>query len=446
MNRRAAPSAAVFLLALASASRAADAPAVVRFSMQGGVPISPLLYGLNYDWDKVPKEELPAFLAAMARTAHETLIRYPGGWNAERYDWARNAEVGAKAPDRAGADPEAILAAGSAVSFITPSAEAVARAERIPDVAAASAALAARYGARVLYWEIGNEWWLQRGAKQRADVREKNRRNYAVLLSAAVPAMKAASPSIRIYATGDWRSPEDFKVLQEETSPAAWALLDGVSVHPYCGTTDPQSRCANLPAMLDAVRRATGKKNVYASEWAAVLHQNVDDFGMRNASLTVDALTLLAQAGVTLGAYWPPVKNVPALAFASGDYRRDFATGLAFGWMAANYRGLALPTSGDLTAAVARDGATVRAIVPAGDAGPRTVRLALTGTGLTRVVEAQVMFSQKPKDRERGRIAQIVPLPTRVVREGGETYAEFRLNPGTPGRGSALEIARVALR
>jgi hypothetical protein len=198
--------------------------------------------------------------------------------------------------------------------------------------------------------------------------------------------------------------------------------------------------------MLDAVRRATAKKNVYASEWAAVLRQNVDDFGMRNATLTVDALRRLAEAGVTLGAYWPPVKNVPALAFASGNYRRDFATGLAFGWMATNYRGLALPTSGDLTAAVARDGAIVRAVVPAGDSGPRTVRLALTGTGLTRVVEAEVMFSPTPNDRRRSRNARVVPLPTRVVRAGGETYAEFWLNPGTPGRGSALEIARLAFQ
>ena len=66
-------------------------------------PISPLLYGVNYVWHLVPAAEFRQFDEMVRDLAHSSLVRYPGGWAAEWYDWATNTEPGnKKPPERSG--------------------------------------------------------------------------------------------------------------------------------------------------------------------------------------------------------------------------------------------------------------------------------------------------------------------------------------------------------
>jgi hypothetical protein len=425
---------------------AVAAPMVITISETGGVPISPYLYGINYDWNQVPIAEFSSFATAMAQTAHYTLARYPAGWNAEKYNWGDNTESGKRLPALPGIDPATFLSSVPAASFITPSARAIADPGAIPQVVATSAQLVAKYGNTVAYWEIGNEWWLQSGAKKNPAKLQQNLQNYAALLAAVVPVLKSKNASIKIFATVDWMMPGDVATLRQLTGPA-WAQIDGISVHPYCGTADPQRDCSALPEKLAAIRAAAGKQTLYASEWAVAKKLSTDDFGIRNASYTIAALQDLAFSGVGYGAYWPPVKVLPSLAFTSADYRTPFATGLAFGWMSQYYEGTALHTGGPLAAVAARDGATTTVIIPSGNLGSQTVQIALSGTGLSKIVSASVMYSAAPDDEKKAsRIAVIVPLPASITTGAdGSSFAQFTVDPGTANRGSQFEIVRVTL-
>jgi hypothetical protein len=422
------------------AAPAQDRTATITISQAGGVPISPLLYGVNYQWDKVPASEFASYRAAMSGIAHASLSRYLGGWGAEHYDWSSNLESGKWGAGQPGEAPEGFLEAVPAASFITPSARAISHPEMIPETTAETAALVARYGGRVAYWEIGNEWWLQSGARLNPQKRARNLAGYARLLASVVPAMKNADPNIKVFAMADWTAPDEVARLRALTGPA-WAQIDGISVHTYCGTTDSARLCTNLPAGITAIRQASGKTLIYASEWAAVRGMNPDDDGMRNAELTVRALGDMADAGIDLAAYWPPVKAVPALAFVGPDYRMPSATGVAFGWMAQYYEGTALPTGGDVPALAARDGGRLTVIVLGGNRGPMRVRILLDGTGMTRVDSAAVLYAVGGEMGAAGRAAGEQDLPVSIVTADGRGYMEFEINSG-----GSDDIARVTLR
>jgi hypothetical protein len=409
----------------------------------GGTPISPLLYGVNYVWDKIPAPDFAAYRAAMDGIAHATLSRYLGGWGAESYDWAANEEVGKRAAAVAGEAPGPFVSAVPAASFITPSVAAVKNPSYVGQTAQFDAHLVLTYGARVKYWEIGNEWWLQGGAKKNAARRAANLANYAALVAVAAPAMKAADPSVRIFVMADWTAPDEIRRMRG-LAGRGWDAVDGVSVHSYCGTMGSTRRCDSLPAVIAAVRQASGKQLIYASEWAAVKKINPDDEGIRNAAYTVNALGAMAAAGIQLGAYWPPVREVPDLSFCSADFRTAYATGIAFGWMSQYYEGTALAATGGALAA--RQGDEVTLIVPSGDAGPQRFRLLLDGTGLDKVVSAAVLFTEAGQAGAAGWQGYVANLPVAISQAGGASYAVFELDTGGAARGAAYEIARITLR
>ena len=430
----------VFLPPPTGLPRAAPAPiAQVSLSMTPVAEISPLIYGVNYVWDSVPAEELRQFDAAMRSVARYTLARYPGGWAAEWYDWAANREVGGRAyVERPGPDPASFLSVVPQASFIVPSAAAIRDPSQIPVLARYSADLVRRYGGRVTIWEIGNEWWMQRGAQRNPFARQQNLATYAALVAAVAPAMKAANPHIDIYATGDWVEPQEFRGLRDMVG-AAWSSVDGISIHTYCGELDPERLCSQILQRADTIRSVTGKTKLYDSEWARARRINAENYGMRNAYRMMDAIQDLAMARMTAAAYWPPTKAVPAIAFVSDDLRQAYATGAVFGWMSQYYRGQALRVSGELPAAAARSGATVTLFIAADATGHRIVRVPLAGTGLERVASAEVMFGAE--DPRRSWVVEVASLPTTL--RGGAL--ELELNPGTPGRGAGWEFARVTL-
>jgi hypothetical protein len=429
-------------------AHAAERPVEVGLSMTPVAAINPHLFGVNYVWHLVSDDEYPRFSAAMQDLTHARLMRYPGGWAAEWYDWESNREVeGNMRPERPGVDPETFLALAPEASFVVPSAHAIRDASQIGTDVATAVTLVRRFGNRVKRWEIGNEWWLQRGAKNDPAMRERNLVAYAGLVAAVAPAMRAANPAIEIYATGDWTEPQDFATLRRLVGARAWAAVGGLSIHPYCGTLEAGTLCSLLPERIAAIRTQGGKEKIYASEWSLGLAINRDNFGIRNANQLVAAVQDLAFARIDAAAYWPPVKAVPAFAFVSASYDQLFATGYLFGWMSRYYRGQALSTTGPLPAAAARSGDEVTLFVPSMNNGRLTVRIPLGGTGLSRVVSAEVMVAADTVDHDRARIVHIAPLPTTLgYRPDGAADVAFDLNPGTPDRGKAWEIARITLR
>lgn len=435
---------------------AAQAPApptpqkviTLHLSTKGQTRISPLLYGINYDWNAVPGGETTAFSNAMLSVAHTQIVRYPGGWNAEKYNWSNNTEI----PWRhfspiPGATADGILQHFPQASFITPSAVAIQNPAMTNRVAQLSEQLVSKYGDRVKIWEIGNEWFLQRGAKQHPEILQENLSRYAMLLNTVVPRMKAANPSIHIYVVAEWNSKKDAERLRQLTRRDVWAQIDGIAIHPYCGMKDDASSCALLQQRVAEIQSATHKHDIYSSEWAVVRNHTEDDFGIRNANYTLMAIRNLAMAGVEIGAYWPPVREIPALAFVSKDFNSAYPTGIVFGWMSEAYEGVALRVTGDADAAAARNNDTITVFVPSGEQGPELVRIDLTGMHLKGSASGTVLFSEQPDNIQTSWKASQAPLSVKLTTEAdGKRYAEFSLDPATPGRGSSYEIARIALR
>ncbi len=446
-----------FLLPFALLSTAFERPVVavapvrtvtLHLALGASVPISPTLYGVNYDWNAIPSTMTQQFARTMHVTAEVHTVRYPGGWNAEHYDWLNNKEQQWRhySPIQ-GASPAQILHDFSGVTFITPSLSAITNPSMDERVATISEALVKQYGDRVKVWEIGNEWFLQRGAKHNRQILQQNIDRYAELLDVVVPRMKRANPRIRIYVAAEWNDKSDTLRLHRLTDPGVWAQIDGIAIHPYCGMTPDESSCTTLQQRIADVRSATGKQNIYASEWAVVRSHTDDDFGIRNANFTLIAIRNLTMARVKYAAYWPPAREIPALSFVSRSLDQPYATGIVFGWMSHYYEGAALTVTGDSDAAAADDHGNVTIFVPSAEQGPERVRIELNGTHLHHIVVSRVLSSGEPNDIHVSWRAHESPLPVTPTQDPhGGRYAEFILDPGTEGRGSAYEIARVTLR
>lgn len=443
---------AVALAVGRSRADASDA-AVITLSTTPVAPISPFIYGINYDWNKVPAERFPAWNRALQSVAHYTLVQYPGGWNPEHYDWATNAEPSWRNVSRngfgdimgrPGIDPDTLLASVPAADFVTPSLPAIQDPGRIPEIVATAQTLVRKYGDKVRIWDIGNEWWLQRGAKRRPRIRAENLRRYAALVAAIVPAMKAVDPAIAIYAGADWRDPQQFAALRELVGASAWAMLDGVSVHTYCNDLDPP--CSSIPSAAATIRSLAAKDRIFDSQWFFTRRGMADDYGIKNANHLVLAIRDLAWARMEGAIIWPVTDFIPELNFVSADYAQPFASGVLFGWMAQYYEGQALPTGGAIPAAAARSAQGVSVFVPSNGPGLRQVRIALAQTGLSHVASAQVLYAEDPEDPDRSRLPQIASLPISIRQTEDGPEVAFTLNPGTAGRGSGWEIARVTLQ
>ncbi len=446
------------LLSLAAAAAAGPADAQPGALIPGAahlvvaaapaIPIDPRLFGVNYVWHLVPAGVFAAFTVAMRGPVGATLMRYPGGWAAERYDWASNTESelsDSQAAHGPGVGPAAFLAVAPAAIFVTPSVPAIRDPGQVEPVAQLSASLVHRFAGRGGRWEFGNEGWLQRGAKHAPAARAQNLASYAALVARAAPAMRAAAPGARIYATVEWTHPEDAATLRHLVGPAGWAAVDGISIHPYCGTLEAETLCSLLPERAAQIRAASGRTSLYASEWSLGPRVTADDYGVRNANQMVGAFGLLAEARLDAAAYWPPVRAVPGTALLSADCATVFATGALFGWMARSFRGAMLAVSGDLPASAAREDRRLSLVVPSMGDGPRTVTIDLPGQPVTHIVEAEVMHAADTADPDRSRHVNTTTLPATLRHGPVGPQLSFTLNPGTPGRGDGWEIARVVL-
>jgi hypothetical protein len=485
--------AALIALALAAPAEAQTAYSLA-LTTTVVAPINPLIYGVNYVWNNDPNNAISSWLRSMKSPVGAKLYRYPGGWPGEWYDWLNfhhntlldGSSISYTSP---GANPTNFLSdiAGVPATFMLPTQQVISlnAGTKAATVTADILALVgqhlaqlALWGGSVARWEIGNEWWLQAGAITSASRLTLNAQRYAALLATAVPVIKAAYPSIKLYATADWQTTgatgDQFLLLKAlvNAGPVAnpcsgffsgsqltacnsvfanvWANIDGISIHPYCGTIE-FPLCASIPQAVSIIKSETGKSDIYASEWS-VSHQYsipagqtaTTDYGIKNASATIFALARLAAAGVQEAAYWPDVGLVPNIALLDTDYT-PLATGYAFGWMSQYYQGSALQVTGDLPAVAARSSAGVTFIFPSQAIGPATVNLSLAGSGLTKVASAQVIWTASPDSLNLSQNVTVSTLPYTLA----NGVLTFSVNIGTKKsttRGMNWEIARITLQ
>jgi hypothetical protein len=394
----------------------------------------------------------------MSSVAVYRLARFPDGWGAEYYDWQTNHMNGnygdIKGP---GVDANTFTAQVPQTSAVTHSMDYIKNPTdaQLKSTVEQTSQIVKQYANRIKIWEIGNEWWRERGGEKNLQVRAVDLTRYAKLVAAVAPAMKQAAQSvgqnIEVFATVDWTAPDESSTLVSKVQAIdgkAWNSVDGISVHTYVGmTTEPH--LSKLSPCLSKIAAATQRNNFYASEWSVTARRTRDDYGIRNANYTALALQSMVLAGITRGCYWPPMLNVQDTIFVSDNYQQPYATGLLYGWMSQYYEGQALATSGTMSAAAARLNGGVNIIVPSQNSGLRHIQIPLSGVGLSHVVSAQVMYSDNPDDQQLSRIVKVVPLPTFITVDNTSAcprlMLNFYLNPGTANRGSNWEIARISL-
>jgi hypothetical protein len=467
--------------------------ATIKISMLPVANISPLLYGVAYDWDVNPGQTFGQWQQAMQNVAHYKMAQFGGGWNAEHYEWGKNqcppyCESNScydptKQP--AGVDPSVFVAMVPEAQFIIPDSPVVKeddsekRKTAVIGVTRTARSIVASYShgiKPVRNFIIGNEWWIERGALNSSETTAKNLSRYAELLSSVVPAMKQVNPSIQIYALADWLNPEEYTQIRAQVGEAVWQQLDGVAIHAYLQTVSGEGKhkhvtSAQLVNQVDKVRRYSGKDVVFDPQWSLTPAPDGGKappaFGIQNANQLVLALQQMAFARIYGAMIWPAVGYVDEIDFFDAKYRNGepfggnfafpHASGILFGWMSQYYEGQALSTSGDMPAAAALQNRMdtlqgsmhpqVTIIVPSLSQGLVRVQIPLAETPLRQAVSAEVMYSDNPGDKNLSRFVKVVTLPTFITSDPqGKPTLNFYLNPGGAKRGTSAEIARVTLR
>ncbi len=462
----------------------------ISISMQPQTAISNLMYGVNYVWTTTPASQFPSWIYQMTGYATQpsapaSLFRYPGGIDGEYYDWVTNEMYPGAPTYTAPGEPAdefleyipslGILSNPRAASFVLSTRDVIEAKTpaQIPELITQQVdnylAILSLYNGDTRFWEFGNEWWLQGGAGSNTAplstnaLLSTNLTRYAELLAAAAPQIKAEYPNVKIYATADWTTAglapanDEFVQLRNQVGPAAWALIDGISIHPYCGTTIAVSLCASIPEQVKAIAQDTGKSDIFASEWSVGATQSINDFGIQNASATVSALQDLALAGINKATYWPSIGFSTGIALTTGTNLTP--TGMLFRAMSLLYEGEALPTHVSIVSGPAGQTVAVAAennqnskngigvIIPTNGDGLETIDLSLAGTGMTNVADSSVLYAQYPNSGTADTTAFMVPLSTTILHEAnGSLTAQFVLNPGIVGRGSNWEIAVLELQ
>jgi alpha-L-arabinofuranosidase len=436
-----------------------------------GVPIDRHLYGANDYWYNVPDARFDAFAKSLTENCGITLLRFPGGFESEHYEWSNNTldPTYRNYTVTPGVTPEHVLKAmgDGNVTFVVRTQDALeANTKESYELWASKAAdLVTQYGSRVQDWQIGNEWYNVGGAHKHYN---EFVGRYATLLSYFAPAMKQAAERkgyhIRLVITANWGSAGDIAMMRSQVPAKAWSDVDGLDIHVYTGR-DPwkDSPLLRLPISsiqpaIAAMKKDSGKNLVYVSEWMATLQDDDRSGGLENANTMMTILGEMARAGVTEAAYWPPVwpakdngKQAPqadtvTLVHDDASYSVD-ADGQAMKWLSLGYRGAALSTAvanSTVKSLAAKDGDQVTVFVIGGTVSNETERVRVNGFRWSQIVSAQVMYAS-PANVHLGPAVQ-ADISAKKVMVDGSPAAEFVINPGGSQRGAGWEIVKLVLR
>jgi hypothetical protein len=432
-----------------------------------GMAIHPHLFGANNAWCFVTSEQFGAFCRSLRRHAGVTLLRYPGGFESESYNWGSNTlnPRYRHFPKHPGATPQQAIAAMGAgnVSFVLRTVDAF-RANTpaaFNHWANIAADLVTQYGAEVHDWEIGNEWYHLGGVVKHYDA---FLRRYARLVAHFVPIVRRAATlaghRIHLYISLNWAQPHDVTVMRKVIPPGVWSQIDGFNIHAYSGFAPKKRKYYTAPSIdeiaprIALLQHLTGISRVYASEWMAALNNNDHYGGIKNAAYMMQIMGQFAQAGVASAAYWPsvmPGRHIPqpnrvTLLADEPGYIPD-ADGQMMRWLSDGFHGRVLQT--------VTHGSEARAIAARGRGGQTSIFIAagpehhlklpvwIVGRNNVKIIKARVLWADDAHlDIGPARVAA---LPVEISNHPSGSRCTMELNIGGRQRGSAWEIAHIEL-
>jgi len=321
----------------------------IVIDLSDALPISPQIYGVNNDWVRVPRSEYTAFDIKLKEINYQ-LIRFPGGWESEFYDWSENTTPnfskdtgipGATINDIKGKNP-------TKISIVVPTA--IAMNEPINSNAwntnvqkcnaEAEDAINITGADNILSIEIGNEWWLQWGGGVSRANKLIKYANTAKLIAKNIRT-KFPNAKFKVLVNGDFTNPQEFTTIRNIFSTDI-DLIDGLTLHPYAGYNDPEGLYVlpNLVTSIKACVNNLGKSYISLSEWAPAKAYNDNQIYAEGANLMVEQIYEFARSGANEAAFWPPINTgIPGLGFFDTNFKIVYPTAQLFGDMALDFRG-----------------------------------------------------------------------------------------------------------
>ncbi|WP_028375644.1 hypothetical protein [Leeuwenhoekiella sp. MAR_2009_132] len=372
----------------------------ISVSTVDGKAINPRIYGVNNDWRRIKNGMYPAFQAALEQINYE-LIRFPGGFESEFYDWSENTTPGwPNSPAQQGATIETVKASNpNAISIVVPirlamletlfSSNWEAAVELLKNEAEEAIT---RTGANnILSVELGNEWWLQ-FAGQGVE-REDKLKKYGEIAKRLARHINEKFPdaSFKVLVNGDYTQPDEFTELNQIFGTAL-DDIDGLILHTYTGYDSESHDIRQLQANIDACQTNLGKSYLSLSEWAPSKAYNNGKIYAQGANLLVEQMYEHALAEADEAAFWPPTNPaIPGLGLFNFQLTLAYPTAQLFGDMASDFRGEVLNvTDGTVRAAAAlqEDGTMVVYVI--GKETPFTTVTLNLDTEISEVVSAQI--------------------------------------------------------
>jgi len=318
------------------------------------IPISPNLFGVNNDWRQITDGEFPSFISSLKDISFD-LMRYPGGWESEHYNWDNNTTPGwDKSPEKPGASVSTLMANVDSYSIVLPTLPAMNQAlgtstweEKVAELEQRAEKAIYKVGAtNVAIVEIGNEWWLQWGG---GVSREKKLVKYVKIAMNIAEHIEQQFPDreFKLLVNGDYTKPGEFTTMKQEFAKA-YEVIDGVALHTYTGYDTNTHHIDDLSARIKACANNFNaqKDFIYLSEWMPSRDYNNRKLYMEAANLIPDIFHIYARSGTDAAAYWPPVNtSIPGLGLLNNDFSTKWPVGQIFGDLSESYHGHAVKTT-----------------------------------------------------------------------------------------------------
>lgn len=391
-----------------------DNSAEVKILFTDAKRISPLLYGVNNDWRQISNERYDSFSQALEGINY-SLVRFPGGWESEYYDWSENLTPNWKnSPASPGASIQKVQSTNpNTISIVVPTVNAMDLPQWSPEWYAAiqelkqeaQEAIELTGPENIKTVEIGNEWWLQWGG----GVSRYNKvRKYAHIARRVAAHIRSTFPdhTFNLVVNGDYTNPEEFSAIKYVfESTGELDLIDGLALHTYTGYNTETHNIRSLQQKISDCISNLGKSYLSLSEWAPSKAYNDNKVYAQGANLIVEQIFEHARAGADEAAFWPPTNNsIPGLGLFNYGLTEALPTAQLFGDMAKDFQGKVLTVEdGPVRAAAAQnDNGVVVVYITGKDNPATTVNLSLNEMKIDEVISAELW---EPSDLNNEEIA-----------------------------------------
>lgn len=360
------------------------------------IAINPEIFGVNNDWKQIPNTTFSSF-ATTLKGINTNILRYPGGWESEFYDWDTNATPGwNSAPTNPGASVSTLRSNIDNFSIVIPTAAAMNKALGSSEYNLTLDALKLKaetainkVGVEQLgIVEIGNEWWLQwAGGVNRAEKLTKYTHiamNLAEYLNQKFPNHK-----FKLLINGDYTKPEEFTAMKQQFTKA-YEVIDGVALHTYTGYQTDTHNITDLESRIAACANNfnPNKKFIYLSEWMPSRDYNNRALYMEAANIIPDIIHIYARSNANAAAFWPPINtSIPGLGLTNWNYSTVFPVGQIFGELSQSYTGYSLKTVSNKyhIAAALNDAQTMVLFITGGNEAANKVGVNVEGFSINSI-------------------------------------------------------------